>query len=141
MPMAELKTKATTASVDAFLDALPDGEMRKDCRAIVGLMRKATQAEPRMWGAGLVGFGRYHYKYASGREGEWMLTAFAPRKNRITLYVMPGSEGHGELMAKLGRYTGGKSCIHIKRLTDLHLPTLKKLLDQSVRHLKRTSRS
>jgi hypothetical protein len=137
--MAELKTRVNDASVDAFLDAIPNDEVRKDCRAIADLMRKVAGAEPRMWGASIVGFGSYHYKYASGREGDWMLTAFSPRKNNITLYVMPGFEGYDELMKKLGTYSCGKSCIYIKRLSDLHRPTLKKLVTASVKHLKRIS--
>jgi hypothetical protein len=136
--MAELKTKPTNASVGKFLDGIADEQMRRDCQTLVGIMGKATKAEPRMWGTNIVGFGSYRYKYASGREGDWMLTAFAPRKQNLTLYVMPGFEGRDKLLAKLGKHSGGMSCIYVKRLSDLHLPTLKKLVNDSVKHLRKT---
>ena len=101
-------------------------------------MQKATNAEPQMWGASIVGFGSYHYKYASGREGDWMLTAFSPRKQNITLYIFGGFEGYDELMAQLGKHSCGKSCVYIKRLSDVHLPTLKKLIKASVKHMRKT---
>ena len=91
--MAELKTKPTKASVAGFLNAIEDDEIRKDSKAIAGLMAKVTRSKPKIWGSDIVGFGSYHYKYASGQEGEWMLTAFAPRKKKITLYIMPGFDG------------------------------------------------
>jgi hypothetical protein len=137
--MAELKTKVNDASVGKFLDGIEDEQMRRDCLTLVDIMGKATKSEPRMWGANIVGFGSYHYKYASGREGDWMLTAFAPRKQNLTLYVMPGFSGRDELMAKLGKHSCGKSCIYVKRLSDLHLPTLKKLVTDSVKHLHKAS--
>lgn len=133
--MAELKTKPTAASVSGFINAIEDDQIRKDSKAIAALMSKLTKAKPKMWGTGLVGFGSYRYKYASGREGDWMLTAFAPRKKNITLYIMPGFDGQAALMKKLGPHSGGMSCVHIKRLSDLHLPTLKKLIELSVKKL------
>jgi uncharacterized protein DUF1801 len=136
--MAELKTKVSNASVGKFIDGIEDNQMRRDCLALMDIMGKATKSEPRMWDTNIVGFGSYHYKYASGREGDWMLTAFAPRKQNLTLYVMPGFAGRDELMAKLGKHSGGKSCIYVKRLSDLHLPTLKKLVTDSVKHLRKT---
>ena len=136
--MAELKTKASDASVRKFLDAIEDEQLRQDCWTLVDVMEKATKAKPRMWGAGIVGFGSYHYTYGSGREGDWMLTAFAPRKQKLTLYLMPGFAGRDELMAKLGKHSCGKSCIHVKRLDDLHMPTLKKLVGESVKFLRKT---
>ena len=137
--MAELKTKPTEASAAGFINAIEDDQIRNDSKAITALMSKITRSKPKIWGSGIVGFGSYHYKYASGQEGDWMLTAFAPRKNKITLYIMPGFDGQGELMKKLGPHSGGKSCVHIKRLSDLHLPTLKKLIDLSVKKLKERS--
>lgn len=137
--MAELKTKPTKASVTDFINAIEDDQIRKDCEAIGALMSKATKSKPKMWGPDMVGFGSYRYKYASGREGDWMLTAFAPRKNKITLYIMPGFEGQAALMKTLGPHSGGMSCVHIKRLSDLHLLTLKKLIDLSVKKLKERS--
>jgi hypothetical protein len=132
--MAEIKTKLTGASIDDFLNAIQDEQTRQDCWTIVDLMRKATKAEPRMWGPGIVGFGSSHYKYADGREADWMLIAFSPRKQNITLYIGSGFEGYDELMSQLGKHSGGKSCLYIKRLSDVHLPTLKKLIKASVQH-------
>lgn len=137
--MAELKTKATKASAQAFLNSIKDDQIRADCQVVARIMEKATKAKPVMWGSGLVGFGAYHYKYASGREGDWMLTAFAPRKGKFTVYIMPGFEGGGELKKQLGKHTGGLSCFHIKRLADVHVPTLTKMIDLSVKHLRKTS--
>ena len=136
--MAELKTKATEASVEKFLDGIDDEQMRRDCLALVDLMGKATKSPPRMWGSNIVGVGSYRYTYASGRQGDWMLTAFSPRKRNLTLYVMPGFAGRDALMAKLGKHSGGMSCIYVKRLDDLHLPTLKKLVAESVKYLRKT---
>lgn len=136
--MAEPKTKLTEASVEDFLNAIKDEQTRQDCFAVVELMRKITKAEPKMWGTSIVGFGTYHYVYASGKEGDWPLTGFSPRKQNLTLYVMPGFDEHDELMEKLGKFSCGKSCIYIKRLSDLHLPTLKKLITASVKHLLKT---
>jgi hypothetical protein len=98
-------------------------------------MKQATRANPKMWGSGIVGFGTRTIKYAGGREAEWMRIAFAPRKDRITLYVNSGFTGFRGLRAKLGKTSGGKGCIHIKRLTDVHLPTLRKLVVQSIRNV------
>jgi Domain of unknown function (DU1801) len=136
--MAELKTRATNASVSKFLNAIKDDGLRQDRWTLVDIMEKATKAKARMWGTGIVGFGSFHYTYASGREGDWMLTAFAPRKQNLTLYVMPGFDGREELMKQLGKHSGGKSCIYVKRLSDLHLPTLKKLVGESVKYLRKT---
>src|SRR5215475_13348422 len=138
--MAELKTKRNEASVDDFLNAIKDEQVREDCRTIADIMEKATKAKPQMWGSSIVGFGSHHYKYASGREGDWMLIAFSPRKQNITLYIYGGFEGYDELMAQLGTYKCGKSCVYIKRLSDVHLPTLKKLVQTSVQ-MKRKSAS
>src|SRR5688572_2463292 len=103
--MAELKTKATTASVDDFLAAIADGERRKDCLAVVKIMKKATGAKPKMWGPSIVGFGDYRYKYESGRELDWFLTGFSPRKKDLTLYIMPGFSRYDDLMKALGRHS------------------------------------
>jgi hypothetical protein len=134
--MAELKTKLDkNASVDEFLNSIKDEQVRQDCWMIVDIMQKATKSKPQMWGSSIVGFGSYHYKYASGREGDWMLTAFSPRKNNITLYIMSGFDGYDELLDRLGKYSCSKSCLYIKRLSDIHLPTLRKLVKTSVQHL------
>jgi hypothetical protein len=136
--MAELKTKPTAASVESFLKAIQDEQVRNDCWTIVDIMQKATKAKPQMWGAGIVGFGSYHYKYASGREADWMLTGFSPRKQNITLYLMGGFDNHSELLAQLGKHSCAKSCLYIKRLSDVHLPTLRKLVKSSVQYMKKT---
>lgn len=137
--MAELKTKLTQASVDDFLNAIRDAQVRQDCWAIVDIMQEATQSKPQMWGASIVGFGSYHYKYASGREADWMLTGFAPRKQNITLYIMAGFEQYDEMLAQLGKHACGKSCLYIKRLSDVHMPTLKQLVQASVQHMIKTN--
>lgn len=131
--MADAKTKVRGASVDAFLEAIPNDQIRDDCRTVAALMRKATKAEPRMWGTNIVGFGTRQQRYADGREATWMVTAFAPRKQNITLYLDPAFDGRDELLPKLGKHTIGQSCLHIKRLSDVHLPTLEKIVKASVR--------
>jgi Domain of unknown function (DU1801) len=134
--MAELKTKPTDASVADYLNAIENEQVRQDCWVIVDIMQTATKAEPVMWGDSIVGFGLYHYVYASGREADWMLTAFSPRKQNITIYIMAGFTQFEELLADLGKYSLGKGCLYIKRLSDIHLPTLKKLIQESVNHVK-----
>jgi len=132
--MAELKTKPTDASVTDYLNAIENDQVRQDCWVIHDIMKAATKSEPVMWGDSIVGFGTYHYTYASGREGDWMLTAFSPRKQNITLYFMTGFERYEELLAKLGKHSLGKGCLYIKRLSDVHQPTLEKLIEESVNY-------
>ena len=139
--MAELKTKPTDASVKDFLNQITDKQRRDDCFAIAKLMEEATGAKAKMWGPSIVGFGTFHYKYESGREGDWLLTGFSPRKNELTLYLMMGFEKHRELMLQLGKYKTGKSCLYIKRLDDIHVPTLKKLLKASLKQLREYQKS
>lgn len=136
--MAEPKTKVTDASVEDFISAVKDEQIREDCFAVAKIMQEATKTEPKMWGASIVGFGLYTYKYASGQTGDWPLVGFSPRKQNLTLYVMGGFDEYDDLMDKLGKFTCGKSCIYIKRLSDLHLPTLKKLIKASVKHMLKT---
>lgn len=135
--MAELKTKERKASVEKFLNQVSDESRREDCFKVAKIMEEITGEKPKLWGTSIVGFGSYHYKYASGQEGDWPLTGFAPRKGNLTLYIMPGFEQYGELMGKLGKHSNGKSCLHIKRLSDIHEPTLKKLIRESVKHMKK----
>ena len=132
--MAEAKTKANRASVDTFLESIEDDQVRDDCRAIAGIMQQATKARPEMWGSSIVGFGRRTCTYANGRQADWMLTAFSPRKQNITLYLFPDFEDRDDLMAGLGKHSSGKGCLYIKRLSDVHVPTLKKLVRASVQH-------
>ena len=139
--MAELKTKPTDESVKDFINKIPDEERRADCFAVAKIMEEVTGEKPKMWGSSIVGFGSYHFKYDSGREGDWLVTGFSPRKKDLTLYIMMGFEKHPELMQKLGKYSTAKSCLYIKRLSDVHVPTLKKLIKESVKDLRAYVRS
>ena len=133
--MAGQKTKPTSASVTKFLNGVSDETRRQDCFAVLEMMRAVTKEEPVMWGPSIVGFGRYHYEYASGREGEWPIAAFSPRKSDLTLYIMPGFESESELMAQLGKYKTGKSCLYIKKLADVDPKVLKRLVSWSVKKM------
>ncbi len=133
--MADLKTKPTDQSVEDFLNAIPDDQKRADAFAIVKLMKQVTRVEPVMWGS-IVGFGRYHYKYASGHEGDSMLVGFSPRKQNLTLYLMLGAGNYSDLLKKLGKHKTGKGCLYINKLADVDIPTLKELMKQSVKRLK-----
>ena len=136
--MAENKTQPTKESVAKFLKSIEDENRRKDSLTVAKLMEEITGEKPVLWGTSIVGFGTYRYKGASGREGDWMLTGFSPRKQNLTLYLMGGFAQHTELMEKLGKYTTSSgSCLYIKRLDDIHLPTLKKLVRESVKHMKK----
>ena len=140
--MAEPKTKPTQASVKEFLNQISDEERREDCFAVAKIMEEITGDKPKMWGPSIVGFGTYRYKYASGREGDWPVAAFSPRKKDLTLYIMMGlSDKHPELMEKLGKHSVGKSCLYIKRLSDIHLPTLKKVIKESVKDVQNHSKT
>jgi hypothetical protein len=135
--MAENKTKATDASVEDFLNSIPDENKRKDAFQVLEIMKNITKEKPTMWGSGMVGFGNYHYKYASGREGDIFLTGFSPRKQDLTIYINGGFEPHKELMEQLGKYKTGKVCLYIKKLEDIKLPVLKKLIKASVTTIKK----
>ena len=132
--MAELKTKPTTASVTKFLNGVSDKTRREDCFAVLEMMREVTKEEPKMWGSSIVGFGRHRYKYESGREGEWPIAAFSPRKGDLTLYFTPGFDIEPE-MERLGKYKTGKSCLYIKKLGDVDPKVLKQLVTKSVKKL------
>jgi hypothetical protein len=134
--VAELKTRPSGASVDAFIQSIADEARRGDCVTLLELMRRVTGAEPEMWGPSIVGYGSYHYRYASGREGDWFLTGFSPRKRDLTLYVMAGFEGYEDLLARLGPHKTGKSCLYVKRLADLDLGALEALVSVSVAHMR-----
>ncbi len=128
MAKYELKTKVNKASVAAFLNSVKDPEQRKDAKEIDKIMRQITGQKPKMWGTSIVGYGTYTYHYASGQSGDWMRTGFSPRKQALTIYIMPGYSMNMPLLKKLGPYKKGKSCLYIKRLSDIHLPTLKKII-------------
>lgn len=133
--MAELKTKATGESVETFLQGIEDEKKREDCYQILKIMKKATKAEPKMWGSSIIGFGDYHYKYESGRENDWFLTGFSPRKQNLTLYVLGGFSGQDELLKKLGKYKTGKGCLYINKLEDVNLKVLNELVTKSVQQI------
>ena len=134
--MADLKTVPTRASVDKFLQGIKDEKNRADCYKIKEIMEKATRSKAKMWGTGIVGFGDHHFGYDSGREGDWFLTGFSPRKQNLTLYMMGGFNQFPDLMKQLGKYSTGKGCLYIKRLEDVDTKILRKLLTQSVKAAK-----
>ena len=131
--MADLKTVPTKASVDKFLKGITDEKKRADCYQILEIMKKATRAEPRMWGTSIVGFGKCHYVYPSGREGDWFIAGFSPRKQNLTLYMMGGFNQFQELMEQLGKHSTGKGCLYINTLEDIDTKVLKKLISKSVK--------
>ena len=133
--MAEPKTKRNAASVADFLSNVEPEEKRADCLRVAQLMEEVTGCPPEMWGPSIIGFGTYHYVYASGREGDWMATGFSPRKNAITLYIMAGFDRYEELMGKLGTFTTGKSCLYVKRLSDIDEEVLKDLIKSSYSYI------
>ena len=130
--MAELKTKPNDGDVEAFLAAVPDAQKRSDSLVLLDLFRTVTGDTPKMWGTAIVGFGDYHYAYASGREGDWFVTGFSPRKQNLTLYCMGGYEPHGELLVRLGKHKMGKGCLYINRLQDVDLDVLRELITVTV---------
>lgn len=132
--MAELKTRVTKASVDKFLQGIKDQKKREDCYKILKMMRKATKAQPKMWGTSIIGFGDHHYVYASGREGDWFIAGFSPRVQNLTLYMLGGFDQ--ELMKKLGKYKTGKGCLYINTLEDVDTRVLDKLITTSVKKAK-----
>ncbi len=130
--MAENKTKATNLSVAAFVDSLQDETRRADAKALIKLMQSASGEKPKMWGTSIIGFGSYHYKYDSGREGDMPLIGFSPRKAANVLYGVTGASGSTELLAKLGKHTGEKGCLYIKKLADVDKKVLETLLAKAV---------
>jgi len=135
-----VKSPPQTAKVNVrtFLDRIPDQDRRRDALALVRIMQEVTGEKPQMFGADIVGFGTYHYRYPSGHEGDSCLAGFSPRKTEFTLYLMPGLDVHADLLKKLGKHRAGKGCLYIKRLEDVNIPTLKTLIRRSVAHLRKT---
>lgn len=133
--VAEPKTKKTNASVDDFLHTVADQRKREDCFVLVDLMRAATGSEPAMWGDSIVGFGGYQQTYSNGKEYEWPVTAFSPRKQSLTLYIMSGFEQDDELLGRLGKHTTSKACLYIKRLSDVDITALRELIEISVAYM------
>ena len=136
--MAENKTRATKASVTEFIKAIDDPVRRADVRKVAAMMRKATGKRAKMWGSSIVGYGTYRYKYASGREGEFMMVGYSPRKQALSVYIMAGFSKYGSLMARLGKYKTGKSCLYIKRLSDIDEEILQRLINESVKYMRKT---
>ena len=134
--MAELKTKKTQASVAGFLDDIEDERKRADARTVSALMQEVTGAAPAMWGPGIVGFGHCLLRYESGRELDWMLVGFSPRKAALTLYIMPGFDEYDDLLARLGKFSTGKSCLYIKTLAGIDQAVLRELVTRSVEHMR-----
>jgi Domain of unknown function (DU1801) len=132
--MAELKTKKTNASVDAFLKTV-DAERRDDCKALVRIMTEATGAKPKMWGPSIIGFGDYRYTNAAGKGTDWFVTGFSPRKRDLTLYIMLGVQRYPDLLAKLGTHSTSGSCLYIKKLADVDVAVLEQIVNKSVKNL------
>jgi len=133
------KTAPTKASVKNFLASIENETQRKDALAVAGMMEQITKTKPQMWGPTVVGYGKYRYRYESGREGDWFLTGFSPRKAALTLYIMGGFADEADLMAKLGKHKTGKSCLYIKKLEDVDTKVLKQLIRKSVQSVKKRS--
>src|SRR5688572_17365050 len=140
MAKAEVKTKVNDASVTEFLNSVADEQKRNDCFEILKMMKQITKEEPKMWGSSMVGFGSYHYKGKSGREGDWMLTGFSPRKQNLTLYLMGGFDEQKDLLKKLGKYKTSVGCLYIKKLDDVDKKVLKELVAGSVKRMKQLSK-
>ena len=131
MAKTKIKTKPTKIDPVKFVESIKDEDQRKDARTLLTMMKRVTGEQPQMWGSSIVGFGSYHYVYATGREGDWCVTGFSPRKDSLTVYVLPGLHMQQANLRKLGKVTTGKSCIYIKRLSDVHMPTLEKMVKQA----------
>ena len=137
--MAELKTQPTDENVVTFLNSVTDEKRREDSFKMLELMQEITGEPPVLWGSSIIGFGRYSYKYASGREGEWFVTGFAPRKQALTLYIMSGFSEYDDLLQKLGKHTTGKACLYIKKIEDVVPDVLRELIQKSVEHVAATN--
>ena len=137
--MTELKTKRNKGNVEAFLNSVPDEKKRRDSFTVLELMKQITREKPEMWGDSIVGFGSYHYKYASGRENDWFLTGFSPRAQNLTLYIMAGFDQYETLLSKLGKHSTGKSCLYIKKIEDIDVDVLEELVKHSVEHMERSN--
>ena len=130
--MAELKTKKNDASVEGFLTGVGNERRRADSFVVLEMMKRITGEEPTMWGSSIVGFGSYHFRYASGREGDWPRIGFSPRKQSLTLYVMPGFSNYDDLLSRLGKHRTGKSCLYVNKLADVDMDVLEQLIRSSL---------
>lgn len=134
--MAELKTKVTELDPREFLDALEPDEKRQDCFWLLEQMEELSGSPAKMWGESMIGFGSYHYVYDSGREGDWFEVGFAPRKQSLVVYIMPGFSTYDDLLSQLGKYKTGKSCLYIKKLSGVNREVLRDLIDQSLKAMR-----
>jgi len=130
--MSEPKTRPTDESVEDFLNTAEHPQKKKDSFELLKIMKEITKEEPTMWGSSIVGFGSIHYKYASGRELDWPITGFSPRKRSLTVYIMPGFDDFGDLLEKLGKHKVGKSCLYINKLADVDTAVLKEIIKKSI---------
>jgi hypothetical protein len=135
--MVKNKTTPSKQSVAAFLNSIENDARRKDAKAVLKLMKEVTGEKPVMWGPAIIGFGSYHYKYVSGREGDFLIIGFSPRKANLTIYIMPGYKDYSAILKKLGPHKLGKSCLYIRKLENIHLPTLKKLIKTGYKDMKK----
>lgn len=136
--MAKLKTTPNDESVQVFLESVGNETKRENSFTVLELIKEITDEKAKMWGTSIVGFGSYHYKYESGREGDWFLVGFSPRKQNLTLYIMSGFSEYDALLNQLGKYKTGKSCLYVKKLADIDMDILKELVKQSVEYMKNT---
>lgn len=134
--MAENKTRPNTQSVTAFLNGLENETRRRDARVVARLMRTVTGKRARMWGPNIVGYDEYHYRYDSGREGDFFMVGFSPRKANLVLYIVPGFREYADLLARLGKHKTGKSCLYVNKLADVDLDVLTTLIRLSVEHMR-----
>lgn len=130
--MVTLKTQENDASVDQYINSLDSKKRQDEARQVLSLMEQATGAPPRMWGDSIIGFGRYHYRYESGREGTWFVTGFAPRKRELVVYIMPGYADYSEPLARLGKHRKGKSCLYLSRLAAVDIDVLREIIVASI---------
>ncbi len=135
--MSDPKTRPNDTSVEAFIDAVDHTGRREDARILLELMRRVTGEEAVMWGLSIVGFGSYHYRYASGQEGDWPITGFSPRRQNLSIYIMPGFERYQDLLSRLGKHKTGKSCLYVNKLADVDMNVLEKLVHTAVTDMKR----
>lgn len=139
--MSDLKTQKNDGDIFKFLENVDNQQRKEDSFKILSLMTKIVGEEPKMWGTSIIGYGSYHYKYESGREGDWFLTGFSPRKQNLTLYIMAGFDEYDDLMSKLGKHKTGKSCLYINKLSDIDMDVLEQLVTKSVAHMTETTSS
>ncbi len=135
--MATQKTQPTLHAVEKFLNTIASEQKRNDCMTLINYMQRISKSPPVMWGTNMIGFGNYHYQYESGREGDWFITGFSPRKSNISIYIMDGFESHQELLKKLGKHKTGASCLYINALADIDVTVLSELITKSVHAMKK----